>query len=121
MVVPLRRPSADTALILHAAVAGLHQIYRPGYQLIKAGVMLLDLAPDHRVQCELDLEDDSANVAGRGRLMQVMDGLNNRFGRGTLQVASSGLDDAHREWGMHQERRTPHYTTAIEDIPVARA
>ena len=41
VVVPLRRPSADTALILHAAVAGLHQIYRPGYQLIKAGVMLL--------------------------------------------------------------------------------
>ena len=52
----MRRPSADTALILHAAVAGLHQIYRPGYQLIKAGVMLLDLAPDHRVQCELDFE-----------------------------------------------------------------
>lgn len=41
VVVPLRRPSADTALIVHAAVAGLHQIYRPGYQLIKAGVMLL--------------------------------------------------------------------------------
>lgn len=121
VVVPLRRPSADTALIVHAAVAGLHQIYQPGFDLIKAGVMLLDLAPDNLVQGELDLEDDGASVAERGRLMKVMDGLNSRFGKGTLHVASSGLDDAHREWGMRQERRTPHYTTNINDIPTARA
>lgn len=121
VIVPLRRPSADTTLIVHAAVAGLHQIYQPGFDLIKAGVMLLDLTPDHLVQGELDLEDDGAAVAERGRLMKVMDGLNNRFGKGTLHVASSGLDDAHREWGMRQERRTPHYTTKIEDIPIARA
>jgi DNA polymerase V len=121
VVVPLRRPSADTSLIVHAAVAGLHQIYQPGFDLIKAGVMLLDLAPDHLVQCELDLEDDGTEVAERGRLMTVMDGLNHRFGKGTLHSASTGLDDAHREWGMRQERRTPHYTTNIHDIPVARA
>ena len=121
VVVPLRRPSADTALIVHSAVAGLHQIYQPGFNLIKAGVMLLDLAPDHRVQGELDLEDDSAEVVERGKLMKVMDGLNNRFGRGTVHVASSGHDDPHREWGMRQERKTPHYTTNIHDIPVARA
>ena len=121
VVVPLRRPSADTALIVHAAVAGLHQIYQPGFDLIKAGVMLLDLAPDNLVQGELDLEDDGAAVAERGKLMKVMDGLNNRFGRGTLHIASTGLDDPHREWGMRQERKTPHYTTNIHDIPVARA
>lgn len=83
--------------------------------------MLLDLAPDNLVQGELDLEDDGASVAERGRLMKVMDGLNSRFGKGTLHVASSGLDDANREWGMRQERRTPHYTTNISDIPIARA
>lgn len=121
VIVPLRRPSADTALIVHAAMAGLHQIYQPGFDLIKAGVMLLDLAPDHLVQGELDLEDDGAEEAERSRLMKVMDGLNNRFGKGTVHVASSGLDDPHREWGMRQERKTPHYTTKIEDIPVARA
>ncbi len=121
VVVPLRRPSSDTSLIVHAAMAGLHQIYQPGFDLIKAGVMLLDLAPDYLVQGELDLEDDGAEVAERGRLMKAMDVLNNRFGKGTLQVASSGLDDAHREWGMRQERRTPHYTTKISDIPIARA
>jgi DNA polymerase V len=121
VIVPLRRPSADTALIVHAAMAGLHQIYQPGFDLIKAGVMLLDLAPDHLVQGELDLEDDGAEEAERSGLMKVMDGLNNRFGKGTVHVASSGLDDPHREWGMRQERKTPHYTTKIEDIPVARA
>ena len=83
--------------------------------------MLLDLAPDHRVQGELDLEDDGTAVAGRCRLMKVMDGLNNRYGKGTVHVASTGLDDAHREWRMRQERRTPHYTTNILEIPIARA
>lgn len=121
VVVPLRRPTADTALLVHAAVAGMHQIYQPGFQLIKAGIMLLDLAPDSRVQGELDLDDGEDATAERGKLMRVMDGLNGRYGKGTVHVASSGLDDYRREWGMRQERRTPHYTTNISDIPVARA
>jgi len=120
-VVPLRSASADTSLIVHAAVAGLHQIYQPGFDLIKAGVMLLDLSPDYLVQCELDLGGDGIERAGRNRLMEVMDGLNHRFGKGTLHSASTGLDNVHREWGMRQERRTPHYTTRITDIPIARA
>jgi len=41
-VVPLRRPTADTALLVQAAVLGLRAIYRPGFASIKAGVMLLD-------------------------------------------------------------------------------
>lgn len=46
IVVPLRRPSADTTELVQAAAAGIRQIYKPGFQLIKAGVMLLDLMPD---------------------------------------------------------------------------
>ena len=83
--------------------------------------MLLDLALDHRVQGELDLEEDGTAVVERGKLMKVMDGLNGRYGKGTVHVASTRLDDAHREWRMRQERRTPHYTTKISDIPIATA
>lgn len=133
-VMPLRRPTADTALLVHAALVGMRQMYEPGYQLIKAGVMLLDLIADNIGQGELDLESASAYQAneahqvrnahdalGRARLMATMDTLNGRFGKGTLHMASSGLDDHQRLWGMRQERRTPHYTTRWEEVPVARA
>ena len=118
--VPLRRPSADTAAIVSAALLGLRSIYRPGYQLCKAGVMLMDLQPDTRQHGELALEDD-AEEPDRGRLMVALDTLNQRYGRGTVLMASAGLAGDRRAWSMKQERRTPGYTTCWADIAVARA
>ena len=69
ITVPLCRPSADTALIVEAAFAGLRAIYRPDYKKAKAGVMLLELQPDSVQQQELALEDDC--VVERGHLMAV--------------------------------------------------
>jgi DNA polymerase V len=120
VIVPLRRATADTPALVRAAVAGLHQIYQPGYDLIKAGVMLLDLTPASRVQQELALEDDSADPT-RARLMVAMDALNGRYGKGTVHAASTGVNDERREWGMRQGRRTPNYTTDWREVPVARA
>jgi len=117
--VPLRRPSADTAVIVAAALAGLGLIYRPGFKLSKAGVMLLDLQPDTVQQGELALQDDEA--PDRGRLMSTLDGLNQRYGRGTVLMASAGLAGPRRVWSMKQERRTPGYTTCWDELAVARA
>ncbi|OIQ74323.1 DNA polymerase V subunit UmuC [mine drainage metagenome] len=87
--------------------------------MAKAGVMLLELQPDTVQQQELALEDDS--MADRGRLMKTLDDLNQRYGRGTVLMASAGLEGNRRAWSMKQERRTPGYTTCWEDIAVARA
>ena len=119
ITVPLRRPSADTAVIVAAALAGLNAIYRQGFKMAKAGVMLLELQPDTVQQQELALEDD--NVVDRGRLMSALDDLNLRYGRGTVLMASAGLAGNRRAWSMKQERRTPGYTTCLADIAVARA
>lgn len=119
VVVPLRRPTADTSVLTNAATLGLRAIYEPGYQLIKAGVMLLDLQPSSVHQGELDLEPESD--ADKSRLMTAMDKLNSRFGKGTVHVASAGYAGPLRAWGMKQERLTPQYTTSWADIPVARA
>ena len=119
MVVPLRRPSADTGAIVAAAQLGLKAIYRPGFKLAKAGVMMLDLQSDAVGQRELDLEDDDAT--DRGQLMSALDGINQRYGKGTMKMASAGLAGDRRAWSMKQERRTPGYTTCVEDMPVARA
>jgi len=119
ITVPLRRPSADTAVIVAAALAGLKAIYRPSFKMAKAGVMLLELQSDAVQQQELALEDD--NVVDRGRLMSTLDGLNQRYGSGTVLMASAGLAGNRRAWSMKQERRTPGYTTCWEDMAVARA
>ena len=119
ITVPLRRASADTALIVAAALAGLRAIYRPDYKLAKAGVMLLELQSDSVQQQELALEDDDA--LERGHLMETLDGLNLRYGRGTVAMASAGLAGDRRAWLMKQERGTPAYTTDWNDLAVARA
>ena len=49
VTVPLRRPTSDTMLLVQAAVAGVRSIYKPGFQLAKAGVMLMELARGTRL------------------------------------------------------------------------
>jgi DNA polymerase V len=121
ITVPLRRPSADTGILVNAALSGLERIFLPGFNYAKAGVMLLELRPDSQLQTELALEDDEGQDLERGRLMTSLDELNGRFGRGTVLMGSAGLAGEKRAWSMKQERRTPAYTTCWEDIPVARA
>ncbi|CAN7636530.1 Y-family DNA polymerase [Acidovorax sp. LjRoot129] len=118
MVVPLRRPTADTQLLVAAACEGMRRIYEPGFQLAKAGVMLLDLGPSTLHQGELDLEEPTGkDMSG---LMSAIDGINSRYGKRTVFVGSAGMAEEH-QWAMRQERRTPQYTTRLADIPIARA
>lgn len=117
IMVPLVRPTADTRLLVGAAVAGARRIYAPGHELSKAGVLLLDIVGPEVVQGELALEPP---VADRSRLMCTMDALNQRYGKGTVHVAGTGQAST-SSWGVRQERRTPRYTTELSEIPVARA
>jgi len=119
-VVPLRRSTNDSRDISQAALIGLQAIFRPGYRYAKAGVMLLDLRPADLVQQELALEDDVADPGG-SRLMQALDAVNQRFGRGTVALASAGLAGEQRQWSMKQERRTPGYTTDWDGLALVRA
>ena len=116
---PLRRPTSDTSALVSAALVGLKAIFRPGFNYAKAGVMLMDLQADSICQGELDLESDE--VLDHSKLMATLDGLNLRFGRGTVLMASAGLAGGRRGWVMKQERRTPAYTTCWDDIQTARA
>jgi len=119
IVVPLRRPTADTGELVSAAAAGMRRIYEPGYKMAKAGVMLLDLVPGGVLQGEVDLEEKDHR--DRTRLMVALDALNQRYGKGTVHSANTGGTNKRQAWVMKQERRTPQYTTRWEDVPVAKA
>ena len=120
IVVKLPRPTNDTVELTQAALRGLQAIYRSGYLYAKAGVMLLDLSPQERCQLELPIH---APVPGRnkGKLMPAIDEINRRYGRGTVMLASAGLEGNHRVWSMRQERMSPGYTTRWDELAVARA
>lgn len=118
--IPLRRPTADTLVLVDAAVRGLEQVYRPGVSFAKAGVMLLDLQSQSLSQGELDLEPEPD---ARGKLMETLDALNDRFGRGTVILGSAGvtLQGRDPQWAARRELLTPQYTTSWSDVPTAKA
>lgn len=113
----LRRPSSNTLELVATAARGMRAIYRPGYQFMKAGVMLLDLVPEGQEQGELALDDEGQASA---RLMTAVDAINDRYGKGSIRVASAGVQVRKRQWEMRQELRTPRYTTRWDEVPVAR-
>jgi DNA polymerase V len=114
----LRRPTDDSVALVNAAVKGIQSIYRPGFNFSKAGVMLLDLQDGSIKQRELDLEQEPS---ARGQLMGALDKLNDRYGRGTVTMASAGTRGPQREFEMKRNLLTPQYTTCWQDLPVAKA
>jgi DNA polymerase V len=117
VTMPLRRPTADTAPIVQAALRGLHQVFQEGFKFHKAGVILLDLQPQSVQQGELALEEEAP--PRQGRLAAAMDRINDRYGRGTLHPASAGVGGTGRSWTMKQQWLTPQYTTNWAHLPTA--
>ncbi len=68
----------------------LKRIYRPGYAYHKAGIMLLNLAPISQSQPSF-FTAGAEEGARPQALMQVLDEVNGRYGRRTLQFASEGI------------------------------
>jgi DNA polymerase V len=118
VVVALPRPTSDTRPLVQAAIRGIKRIYQPGFHLSKAGVMLLDLAPESVCQGELFEQNDSVDS---GIISKTLDVINARFGRGAIQLGSSSLKNARRDWAVTRERLSPQYTTRWEDLPIVRA
>ena len=123
LTLPLVRASADTRVIVAMAVRAVQQMVRPGFNYAKAGVMLVDLRPQGQQQAELDLfgTADPAPGAGPSRLMEAVDTLNQRFGRGAVTVASAQHQAAHGQHAGRQQRRSPRCTTRLAEIATARA
>lgn len=130
---PLSRPTADTRQLVSAAVRALRAIHRPGFPYLKAGVMLVDLQQQGQQQDTLDLfgsdyavdEEAPPPLHERRDLMGTIDALNQRFGRDAVSVASAARKTGPRAHpsasASRQERRSPRYTTRLEEIAGARA
>lgn len=112
-LIPLDRPTCDTSILIKAAMVGLRQIYLRGFKYHKCGVMLSQITPLGETQQDLFATLDGPK---RLRLMSLMDSMNERFGRGTMQ--SAGIL-ANHEWKMRAANISPMYTTRWSDILTA--
>ena len=110
--VELAPAGADTAALNRAAGAILKELFQPGQQYRKAGVVLAGLTPAAARQGHLFAPQPRAAEP----LMGALDRINRRWGRDTIQYAA-GLA---RSWLPRQARRSPAYTTDWHQLPVVR-
>ncbi|EMH9206355.1 TPA: Y-family DNA polymerase [Klebsiella michiganensis] len=109
--VKLLTPTQDSRDIITAATKCLDAIWKDGHRYQKAGVMLGDFYSQGVAQ--LNLFDDNAPRQNSEKLMEVLDHLNAKDGRGTLYFAGQGIQTV---WQMKREMLSPRYTTRYSDL-----
>ncbi|MBB1429611.1 Y-family DNA polymerase [Pseudoalteromonas sp. SG43-4] len=102
-------PTNDTCVMANAVSEVFNKIYQPGIRFYKCGVGAVELISEQFQQN--DLFNKSPD---NPKLMQCLDTINNRYGKGMLSLASSKLND---RWHMNRDFLSPQYTTRWRDIP----
>ena len=101
--------TSSTLEIVDFALKALKQIYQPGYNYKKAGVVVQDFVPENEVQPKLFDSRDARQIP----LMKAIDKINAQFGQQKIRLASQ---DPKRVWKMKQEKLSPRYTTDLKEI-----
>lgn len=100
----------DTLLLTNAATQAVEHIYREGYRYSKAEILLLDLRQPGEYTGDLFATTQPKKSQD---LMDTLDSINARWGRGTVRTAAAPTDP---EWGMRREFMSQSYTTRIDQL-----
>jgi DNA polymerase V len=114
-LVELPYPTNDVRLMTRAATEAVNRLFRPGFKYSKAEVLLMDLRQPGEFTG--DLFAHSQPVAA-GKVMGVLDEINDRWGRGTLRAASVPSDP---EWAMRRDLMSSSYTTKVDQLWTVKA
>lgn len=107
VTVPLPEASSDTRVLTRWALRVLRRIYRPGFGYHKAGITLMNIVPASNQQFSLFASGGAVDARSQ-QLMGVLDGINGKYGRGTMRLAAEGVEKA---WQMRRGNLSPGYTT----------
>ena len=110
VVVDLPYPTDDVRLLTKTATEAVDRVFRPGYRYSKAEVMLLNLCQPGEYTDDLFA---SNQPTASTKVMLVLDEINNRWGRGTLRVASVPTSP---EWAMQRSLMSQSYTTKLDQL-----
>src|SRR3569623_978390 len=111
-------PSDYTPELIHYGLRALRHIYKAGYHYQKCGIMCLDLVATSRMRTDLLDARDQTRLA---TLMQTMDDINTRYGRGTAHFGAWGdARGAEPRWTMRSDHCSPRYTTSWAELARVR-
>lgn len=113
-IIALPYPTDDTRDLIQAAIGGLRALYRPGPAYAKAGIVLSQFVEHGTITGDLFAPKPRSNSEP---LMQAMDAINARHGRGTVRF---GRENAGGSWSMRQELLSAAYTTSWQGLPRGR-
>jgi DNA polymerase V len=117
ITIPLSEPTGDTRRLTAAALFGLKHIYRAGpYRYKKAGIILMDISSAQTIQKSLFYSDEARSKSEKA--MEALDAINEKFGRGTVRVASAASSTI---WTPRADHISKKYTTDWEQIPIVYA
>jgi DNA polymerase V len=102
--------ASDTRALIGAALRAAERMWKPGFRYHKVGVVLLDLYKPEALPASLFPSRDSQRSAA---LMQAMDSLTDRYGRGAVRIAATAPGGS---WNMKRSRLSPRYTTAVDEM-----
>jgi len=103
-------PTMDTRKMIRLGCEMIDQIFEEGYRYKKLGVELSHLVDENEYQPSF-FDDEPDNNA----LMDVMDRINLRFGRGKIKFLICGLN---QDWRGLCEKRSPRFTTHLFEAPL---
>jgi DNA polymerase V len=109
LYIPFAVPTQDTRIITAATEQALSVLYKPNIRFYKCGVGLVDIQ-----SCESYQEDMFTPSQDNPALMECIDKINARFGRGTSKMAATGNTS---KFAMRREFLSPQYTTNWKHIP----
>ncbi|WP_296185392.1 translesion error-prone DNA polymerase V subunit UmuC [Pseudomonas sp. UBA1879] len=109
-LVELPYPTNDVRLMSKAATEAVNRLFRPGYRYSKAEVLLMDLRQPGEFTDDLFA---SAQPATATKVMEVLDAINGKWGRGTLRCASVPYEPG---WAMRRELMSRSYTTKLDEL-----
>jgi len=102
--------TADTGLLLRAGMHLVQKLWRPGFAYKKAGVELSGMSDKGCIQRDFWAQPDDERSK---TTMAMLDGINARYGRGTLRYAATGTRHG---WDLRAEKRSPRYTTEWDEL-----
>ena len=104
----------DPSIIIKKVVNAVEMLYKKGYRYKRIGLNATKLEFEDCVQEHLFVKPEDTK---REKLLRVVDQLNEVSGAGTIRTASVVID---ARWMTRFSKQSPHYTTKVKDIPIAR-
>ena len=109
IVMTLPYGSNSSITISKYAVEGLKKIYKKGIEYKKAGVVVLGLVPNSKMQLNIFEKENPKHEA----LMKTLDFITKKEGPNKIKLASQDLK---RVWKMKQTKLSSRYTTELKEI-----